>query len=167
MAHPYHAHREHKASHARAKHILGHKHGGRTHHADAAADKKMIGAAIHKHETKMHGHKGHHRLDKFARGGKTKHHTQVNIAVVAPHKGGSPSPGAGAPPGAGALPPGPLPGGPPPGGLPPGGPPPGAGMPPMKRGGRAYKHGGGIGMTAGADSGEGRLQKAHKYSKKH
>jgi hypothetical protein len=36
----------------------------------------------------------------------------------------------------------------------------------MKRGGRAYARGGKIGMTAGAESGEGRLQKAHKYSKK-
>jgi hypothetical protein len=165
MAHSHHEHREHKVSRARAKHILGHKHGGGAHHADAAADRKMINASVHKHEAKMHGHKSGGRLDKYARGGPTKgkHHTQVNIAVVAPHKGSPP--GAGAPPGGMASPPMPPPGGPPMGGPPMPPPGPGGGMPPMKRGGRTYKRGGGIGMTAGADSGPGRLQKAHKAAK--
>lgn len=164
MTHSHHAHRSHKAGKHRVHHILGHKGGGRVKHDDAAEDRVMINAAIHKHEAKMHGHKSAKRMDKFARGGaakKGKHHTQVNV-IVAPHRG-SPSPG-GAPAGAGAVPPPPLPGGPmPPPGVGPGGPPPG--MPPMNRGGRAYKRGGGIGMTAGADSGVGRLQKAHKYKK--
>lgn len=169
MAHPYHAHREHKANKHRVKHVLGHKRGGAA-HSDAAEDRAMIRTAVHKHEAHMHGGKSKTRLDKFARGGKTKgkHHTQVNV-IVAPHRG--PPSAAGAPAGAGPVPPPSLPGGPPkpPMGMPPGGPmpPPGGppGMGPMKRGGRAYKRGGGIGMTAGADSGEGRLQKAHKYKK--
>lgn len=171
MAHSHAAHREHKASKARVKHILGHKGGGAA-HPDEAADRKLFGKMIKEHEakeTKMEGHKSGGRLDKYARGGATKHkgkhHTQVNV-IVAPHRG-SPSPGGDAPAGAGAVPPPPLPGGPPPGGPPPMMPPPGGGgMPPMKRGGRAYARGGKIGMTAGAESGEGRLQKAHKYSKK-
>ena len=173
MAHPYAAHREHKAGKARAHHISGLKSGGRAKHSDAAEDRKMIKHAVHAHEAHMHGGKAKTRLDKFARGGKTKdkHHTQVNVAVVAPHHK-SPG-GAGAPPDLGATPPAPPPvGGPPPGmgapppmGAPMGGPPPGSGMPPMKRGGRAYKSGGGIKMKGGAMSGEGRLAKAKAAAK--
>lgn len=172
MAHSHHEHREHKAAKARVKHILGHKRGGAA-HSDEKQDRKLFGKMMMKeHEGKVHGHKSGGRLDKRARGGGTKkgkHHTQVNI-VVAPHHGGSPSPDVGgAPAGAGIGPPPLPPGGPmppppgagampPPGGMPPG---------PMKRGGRAYKRGGGTGMTAGAESGPGRLEKAHKYKKHH
>lgn len=170
MAHPFHSHREHSTRKHRVKHVLGHKRGGAA-HSDEAADRKLFKKMIAEHESKVEGHRGHKRMDKRARGGGTKHgkhHTQVNIAVVAPHRGGPPSPpGLGAPAGGGG-PPLPPPGGPPkPPMLPPGGamppPPPGGGM--MKRGGKAYKRGGGIGMTAGSESGEGRLQKARKYSK--
>lgn len=165
MAHSHHAHRAHHVSKSRAKHILGHKRGGGVgSEAHGKAIAKKMGRLAHemeRHEAaEMHGHKGKGRLDKRARGGgvKGKHHTQVNV-IVAPHKG-SPSLGAGAPAGPGALPPAPPPGGPPMA------PPPGAGgMPPMKRGGRTYKRGGGVKMTAGADSGEGRLQKARAIRK--
>jgi hypothetical protein len=183
MTHPFHSHREHHKSRGRVGHIM--KSGGHP-HSDAAADKKLFSHLIAQHEAKEEGIPGHKhggRLDKYARGGRTKgkHHTQVNIAVVAPHgKDASPS-GAGALPGGPPLPRSPAAGPPP--GLPPGGPPmagppglpPGGGMPPgmkppgmMKRGGKVktYARGGKLGMTAGAESGEGRLQKARKYGPK-
>lgn len=161
MAHSHHAHRASHAAKSRVKHILGHKRGGAAHH-DEAADRKLFKKLIKEHDSKVHGHKGKGRLDKFARGGATKgkHHTQVNV-IVAPHKGASPALGAGAPAGPGAPPPVPPPGGPPMA------PPPGAGMPPMKRGGRTYKRGGGVGMTAGVDSGVGRIQQARILKRKH
>ena len=67
-----------------------------------------------------------------------------------------------------APPPG-MEGGPPPGaGGPPMMPPPGMppGMPPMKRGGAAYAKGGKVPMKAGAESGQGRLEKIKAYGKK-
>lgn len=179
--HSHHAHRAHKVSKSRVKHIMhGHKRGGGVHHDDEAADRKLFNKLIKEHHAKEHkveGHASGGRLDKYARGGKTKggkgkHHTQVNIAVVSPHGGvgGSPSPSGASPAGLG-LPGGgpprpPMPPGPPPGAMPPGGPPgmpPGMGMKPpgmMKRGGKV------TGQKGGADTGVGRLDKAKMYGMK-
>ena len=176
MAHSHHAHREHVASHKRVSHILkGHKRGGKA-HGDEKEDRALFKKMMKEHEageTKAEGKKSGGRLDKYARGGKTKDKkgTHINIAVVNPHKDAAPGvPPAGGPPG---LPPGLPPGGPP--GLPPGGPP---GMPPgmpppgmkppgmMKKGGRVFKRGGKVPMTAGSLSGEGRLEKKKAYGLK-
>lgn len=175
MAHPYAKHKQSHNAHDRhrVKQILkGYKSGGAV-HGDEAQDRKLFKKMIAEHEaeeSKVPGKKHGGRLDKYARGGRTKGkkpHTQVNIAVVSPQ--GHSSPGAGAAPPAGGPP---TPGGPPPG-MPPhppmgGGmpmPPPGAMPPPgmkppgmMKRGGR---------IKAGAESGEGRLQKAAMARRKH
>ena len=183
MAHPHHQHRAHKHSRERVKDILKGC-GGRAHaRGGHVNDKTALRAAksIVKHEQEeIHGKARGGRLDKYARGGRTKKpHTQVNVAVVAPHGRGSPGglgagPIGGPPTPGGAPPPRPPmgpPGAMPPGGLPPGlmgGPPPGGGLPPglpprppMKRGGRVKKARGGR-MTAGSETGEGRLQKARK-----
>lgn len=107
------------------------------------------------------------RLDKFARGGKTKNKKQgnnVNIAIVQPSGEKSAS---GSPIGAGPLPP---PGGPPkppmmppppPPGPPMGGPP---GMPPKPPG--MMNRGGKVKGQKGGDNGVGRLDKAKMYGLK-
>lgn len=160
MAHPFAKHAEEGAGKARAKHLIkGYKRGGKV-HSDEAADRKLFGKMIKEHEKgemKVEGRASGGRLDKFARGGRAKHkgnNTKINI-VVAP-KGPHPADGA-APP----VPMGPPPmGGGPLAGPPMGGPPPGLGGPKppgmMNRGGR-------LKMTAGADTGVGRLQKAKGY----
>ena len=164
-----------KRAHAMAKHF---KRGGKV-HGDEKEDRKLISKMINDHEkgeSKVEGKKSGGRLDKYARGGKTKgkhHHTNVNI-VVAPHGGPPPASGAapaalGGPPGlppGGGLPPRPPMAGPP--GMPPGGMPPPGMKPPgmMKRGGRAYAKGGKVPMKAGALSGEGRLEKKKAYGLK-
>lgn len=122
--------------------------------------------AVHKHEEHMHPgkkltklkdggvmgeKKSHDRLDKLKRGGKAG--TKVSV-IIAPQ--GTPPQGA-APMRPPIAPPmgAPLPAASP--------------VPPMKKGGSCYKLGGSVGggMTAGAVSGEGRLQKIalHKRSK--
>lgn len=179
MAHPFAGHSAQKTSKSRVGHIM--KSGG-VPHSDAAADKKLFKELIDKHEAKemqVEGKLSHKRLDKYARGGRTKHKPshQVNIAIVAPHGGRQADAGAtpgGPPPPLGALPRPPV-GGPPgglPPGLPPGGPP---GLPPgmkppgmMKRGGKVkgFARGGKLGMTAGADTGKGRLQKVRAQKRR-
>lgn len=161
MAHSHHAHREHVVAKKRVHHILkGHKRGGAA-HPDEAQDRKLFKKMLKEHDAKVHGKKSGGRLDKYARGGKTKgkHGNHVNIAIVAPHgagqQGAAPAaPGVLPPPG-GGLPPKP-PMMPPPGaGGPPGGLPPGM----MKRGGK-------VPMKAGAITGEGRKEKKKAYGLK-
>lgn len=134
MAHPYHAHREHQASHRRVGERLSDHPPGAKKHADGDAFSKVTSktaAAAHDDVS------GKSAPKRFARGGKVKGNKghQTNIAIVMPKSPASPdSPvagptagPAGGPPMAG---PGPLPGGPP--GMPPGMPP----MPMRKSGGR-------------------------------
>ena len=168
-----------KRAHETSKHF---KRGGKV-HGDEAEDKKLITKMLNKHEAgeKPEGKKAGGRLDKYARGGKTKgkHGNHVNIAIVNPGAkdgAGAGGPMAAPPPGGMPMPPPHPPMGGPPGmppGMPPGGPP--GGLPPgmgpkppgmMKRGGKVYKRGGKVHMTAGADTGPGRKQKAKAYGLK-
>lgn len=169
MAHPYAGHKEVHAGRKRAGSMAKFKKGGAV-HSDEAEDKKLIKKMVKKDDLKVEGRSTGGRLDKYARGGRTKKgggKTHINI-LVAPQGGKA---DAAAPPGPG-LPPGA--GGPPPGMKPPMGPPPGAGGPPglppgmMNRGGgvKKYAKGGKVPMKAGAMTGEGRKEKAKAYGGK-
>lgn len=160
MAHPYQSSREKHPGQAKAHdRVKGYARGG----AAKFGGGKSFGKTMDDNgDVAVPGKKGR---NKFARGGKAKKGgNHVNIAIVNPRAGGDKGGAAmGGPPpvgGAPALPPPGLgAGAPPPGGPPmmppPGGPPPGT----MKRGGK-------VGMTAGADSGVGRKQKARAASTK-
>lgn len=161
--------------------------------ADEKSDKAMVAKGVHEHESALHkgepktklklrrgggvhGRSAGHRLDRHARGGRSKGHKTVNVIVqsgnpakeqLAHQQGmqmgaalgaraaaakmagaaGAPRPPMAPPPGAG---------GPPMGGPPPVAPPGMAPRPPMRRGGKVH-------LTAGAGSGEGRLEKHKQY----
>ena len=143
MVHPFAKYSEKHPGQRRAhERVKGYKSGGKV-HSDEAEDKKLIKKMVKADDLKPEGKASGGRLDKYARGGRTKHgksNTHINI-VVAPKGGDSAGASPGLPPGLGAPPPGAGPGGPP---MPPpgvGGPPPGPGGPPpgLKRGGKVSK----------------------------
>lgn len=141
MAHPTHGSLRAAGHRSHAEKVAHHRAAGG--HVDAAEDRKMIAAAVHKHEKHDHpgvartkfkdggaveGEKAATRLDRpgHAKGGRTKGgaKTHVNVIVAPQHP-----PMAGGPP----MAPHPMmpPGAPPPGAAPPGvAGPPGAGGPP-------------------------------------
>jgi hypothetical protein len=124
-----------------AERVSAYKHGGSVKHSDAAQDKKLIRSEFKKME-------GAEDKGEFKRGGHVKH-SKVNVIHLPPH---------GEPP----MPPPPLPAGPM--GTP-GGPP---GVPPVPPGAAGpFAKGGKVSpMTAGAESGPGRLQKGKWYGGK-
>lgn len=169
--HPYNSHREQQVAHRRVDTILNGSPSGAKKHAEGPAFSKITSKSAACRDDDVRGHSS---AKRFARGGKVKGDTNINIVI----------------PGGGAKSPMPMPmpmGGPPPGpgpGLPAppmGGPPPGPpGMPMRASGGKvngiatkegiakqsaraaanSYARGGSTKMTAGSESGVGRLQLA-------
>jgi hypothetical protein len=137
MAHPYHMHREQQVAHRRVGSLLKDRPGG-TKHADKSAFSNVTSkTAAASHDSKVEGKSSPKR---YARGGKVGT-TNIIIASGGKEQGTPPMPIA--PPGGPPMPPPNAPMGPPPGA---------GGPPPMRaRGGR---------LSAGAESGVGRLQKA-------
>lgn len=161
MAHPYSEHRQHKVERERAHHMTrGYASGGAV-HSDAKADAALIRHTVKKSALKADGGAVNPRMDRRARGGRTKAKKGTNVnVIVAPHStppmlntppGGVPAPiprpPAVSPP---MAPPAGMAGMPP--GLPPGGPP---GMPPgiRRQGGRAYASGGTVVFREGRKNG--------------
>lgn len=152
MAHPYLA--QAKASSKMKLKNIGRKAGPGSSHPDESGDGVARKAMLSQYDMKACGGAATSRMDRkgYKGGGK------VTINVLG---GGGPPP---APPGGlGGLPPPPVAAGPPPMPMPPPGAGPGGPPPPgMATGGRLRK----LGMTAGSESGVGRLQKAKKYGLK-
>jgi hypothetical protein len=181
--HPYNQHREQQVAHRRVDTILKGSPDGSKQHAEGRAFSKITSLTAAVRDDDIGGSKS--KPGRFARGGKVKGDTTINIVMPG---GGPPKPPMPMPmpmPPMGAAPPmpGPGPGMPPPGGMPgmPPGPPPGPppGMPMRARGGKVGKSSGGAMeydmikksanrakansyMTGGAITGVGRLEKAAK-----
>lgn len=145
--HPYNAHREQQVAHRRVDTILKGSPSGAKQHAQGHAFSKITSKSAAVRDNDIRGDRGSPK--RYARGGKVKGKGSTNIAIVVPGaKGGPP---LGPPPG------GPM-GAPPMAG--PGGPPmmpPPPGMPMRARGGK---------ITAGAETGEGRMQQAKRAAKR-
>lgn len=135
--HPYNQHREHQVGHRRVDKLLKDHPPGATQHAQGHAYSKITSKSAAVRDDDIKGARV--KAGKYARGGKVKGGTTVNIVIPG---GGAPKPPlplpgpmAGPPPGGPPM--GPPPGGPPPMmGPPPGGPP---GMPMRANGGRISK----------------------------
>lgn len=169
--HPYNQHREQQVAHRRVDVILKGEPSGSKKHAQGHAFSKITSksAAVRDDDIRGKGSKP----GRYARGGKVKGNTTVNIVIPG---GGQPKP---------PMPMGAPMGGPPPGGpmgappMPPPGPPPGM---PMRASGGRIKQGGGMekAMVAksaarakknsffrgGAATGVGREEKAARMKKK-
>ncbi len=178
MTHPFQSFREVNPGQKKAKQRIHECSGGMARRATGGAIKSAKPKAFATGgEVKVEGKASGGRLDKFARGGRSKksgkgNHTHINIMVAPkggadagalPPDGGLPPPPMGAPP---MVPKGPM--GPPPGALgagPPGMPP---GMPPpkppgmMSTGGKIYplKK---VPLKGGASTGVGRLSMKRSY----
>lgn len=144
MAHPHKAQAV-SSNRTKFKAVSGKSGSGQAHSMEGQGHHLLAQQAMREQEMKASGSHAGSRLDKYARGGRTKkHHTQVNI-VLPQGQGASPpvdpAMGSGAPP----MRPPVAPGGAPP--------------PPMRKGGK-------VPMTGGAETGIGRLDKIKAYGKR-